>query len=942
MIARPKHRQVLAALLSAAGQVVAADQLIGYLWDHTPPPSARGNLKTYVWSLRRLLAPGDPASAPIETVADGYRISVPPGELDCLTFSELAGQGRAALKAGDVRRAEVSFQRALALWRGPAFQDIPLTLRLGEIAAQLEEERAGAFEDWVETRLALGMHAEVIARSRRWLREHPLRERSWGQLMLALARDGRRAEALETFHELRNRLVDELGVEPGFPIRELHRRILDGDAELFTLTPVTPPPSPQDDAAPAARPATGPAEPAAVPRQLPSEVPGFVGRRTEVARLVSWLNPPGDALPVPVVGICGPPGAGKSALALRVAHLAAGRFPDGQVYVNLRGATPGVRRLPTGELLGRILRTFGVPGADVPVDADEAASVLRTLLHGRRVLLLLDDAASVAQVGPLLPMTPGSTVLVTSRESFAAAAPGAHVNLGPMLHSESVAMLTRRFESVGIEFSEEAVHRLAVLCDRLPLALHVAGARLESRANWSADTLIERLEDEGRRLDELRTGEIGVRSSIAVSYAGLEESGQEIDREAARAFRLIGALNVPELGLGAVAALLDAPARVAEETVERLFDVRLVDCPAPDRYTMHDLVRLFARERAAGGGPEEGRDVALRRVLGHYLATASLAVGLLEPHRVHVTAPAVPQAPLPLRDRAEAGRWLERERPNLLTLVGQAWDRDAATARLAVALALTMRWYLAAHGYRHDMLRLGQMSLEVARRLGDRASESQALGLLSMAHRLLNDQAAELACLRRELELCRELGDLFGEQRALGNLASALLLMEHSKEALDLAERQLEISRRIGSGVGERYALIMAGEAHVQLGGHDEAAAMLLQALGQAQDVGDALHEGMARRRLGEAYLLRGDIPAARSQLTASLASFGPQGPERSEAMVGLARSSRLLGRLEEAAAYAEEALEIARESGDRHDEQRALEERDEIGRRLGRTPCAG
>lgn len=927
-LVRPKHRQVLVALLMSANRAVPADHLVEHLWDGTAPRSARGNVKTYISALRRLLSPEDPGAAPIETVGDGYRLVVRPGELDLLTFRDLVRQGRGALKAGDAGQGEAALRRALLLWRDDPFQDVPLTLLLEEIATGLREERLGVFEDWADARLALGLHAEAIGPLRQCVRDHPMRERPWGQLMLALVRDGRRADALAAFHELRTRLVEELGVEPGQPLQRLHQRILADDAGLFL------------DTARAARDTTGdergtpPVAPSAVPRQLPSDAPHFVGRERELSRLETWLNPPDGSPPTPVVAICGPPGAGKSALALHAAHRAAARFPDGQVYVNLRGAMPGVRRLDTGELIGRLLRTFGTPGSEVPPDVDEAASALRTILHGRRVLLLLDDASSIAQVGPLLPMTSGSTVLLTSRENLAPAAPASHVDLGPMPRDEAVAMLTRRFRSGGVGFSQKAVERLADLCDGFPLALHVAGARLASRSGWSADMLIERLEDESGRLDELRTGDVGVRSSIAVSYTALADGGQAVDREAARAFRLIGLLRVPDLSLEAVAALLDVPPRTAEGVIERLFDARLVESPTPGRYTLHDLIRLYAQERGLDAEPPERREAALRRVLGFFLATTGAAVRMIDPHRLHAGVPEVPQTPRALLDREAATRWLERERPSLLTILGQAWDAGAATAHLAIALALNLLWHLAAQGYRHEMLWLGTRSLETARRLADRESEAQALAMVAMAHRLLNHDEDELTCLHELLDLCRELGDPLGELRALGNLASACLLMERPAEALRYAELQLVISRQVESPVGERYALMMVGEAHLLLGSHDEAVATLRQASRCAREAGDAMHEAMTLRRLGEAYLAVGDAVTARAHLRDSLASFDAcaQGPqERSQALVGLARSSRLLGDLDEAAGHVTEALRIARESGDRHDERRALREQAEI-----------
>jgi DNA-binding SARP family transcriptional activator/tetratricopeptide (TPR) repeat protein len=946
-VVRPKHRQVLVALLVAANRVVPAGHLVDHLWDGTPPRSARGNLKTYVSDLRRLLSPADAASAPIETVGDGYRITVRPGELDLPAFTDLITKGRAALKADEPRQAEALFQRALLLWRDDPFQDVPMTLALEQVAAELREERLSVFEDWVGTRLDLGLHTEVIGPLRAWVRDHPLRERPWGQLMLALSRDGRRADALAAFQELRRRLVEDLGVEPAHPIQRLHQRILAGDPDLILASPHGPSLSGHGasaaDEVPAGTdgsPAGGPAaerddaasSPPVVPRQLPSDVPHFVGREQELTRLASWLAPPDGSAPAPVVAICGPPGTGKSALALRAARRAMSLFPDGQVYINLRGAMPGVRRLDTEELIGRLLRTFGMPEANLPQDADEAASALRTMLHDKRVLFLLDDASSISQVGPLLPMTAGSTVLLTSRESLARAAPGSHVNLGPLPRDEAVTMLVRRFRSDGVEHSEKAVERLAVLCDGFPLALHVAGARLAGRAGWSADMLIERLEDESRRLDELRSGEAGVRGSIAVSYTALAASEQAVEREAARAFRLIGLLRVPDVGLEVVSALLDTPPRAAEEIIERLFDARLVDGPVPDRYTMHDLIRLYAQERALEIEPAE-RTAALRRVLGFHLATTGAAVRLVEPHREHAAVPAVPQAPLALRGREDAERWLERELSNLLSIAEQAWDADEGTARLALAIALNLRWHPAAHRYRNDMRALGAASLETARRLGDRVSESQALAMLSMAYRALNDDAAELECLKAELELCREVGDGVGEMRALGNLASAHLLLKRHDEALRFAERQLVISRRVGSAAGERYALIMAGEAHTSIGAPGEAVAVLREALELARETGDLMHEAMTLRRLGEADLARGDAATARAHLRDAVARFGEcaQSLELSETLVALARSSRLVGDMEAASAHIAEALRVARETGDRNDERRALDEQARI-----------
>ncbi|GIJ29573.1 SARP family transcriptional regulator [Micromonospora qiuiae] len=904
-IGRPKLRLLLVLLLTRANTSVPMDTLVDDLWGANPPESALSNLRTYVWSLRRLLAPADPATAPISTDSSGYMIGVSPERLDMLTFERLIADGADARRLGDLELVARRLEQALKLWRGAAFEGIQHTSdMLAATAQRLEEQRLAAVEELFDARLGLGRHAEAIAELQGWIVQYPLRERLWEQLMLALYRHGRQADALAAYQQLRTRLVEEIGVEPSQPLRMLQARILRSDPAL----------APPAGVATVVSPVNG----GLIPRQLPLDVPTFVGRKGELATLGELLDPDNGSGHGSVVIIHGPPGVGKSALAVHAVEPWASRFPDGQLYVNLRGATPGVEPLSPGEGLGRFLRALGVPAAEVPHDIEEAAGLYRTLVAARRMVILLDNAATADQVRPLLPGTSRTAVLVTSRAGLTALEGATHVGLGPLDPDASRAMLERLIGDARAADDPPATARLVELCDRMPLGLHVAAARLKTRPTWAVRDLVERLTDEQHRLSELASGVLAVRSSLGVSYAALARSDDPGDRAAARALCLIGLMPVTDIDSHTAAALLDTSPAEADRVIERLLDAHLVEAVEPDRYRIHDLVRLFAREVAASTVAGGDATAVISRLLSYYLVTARDATRLLYPYRTHYPVPDVPMTPKPFTGADEARRWLEAERVNLLAAARQSWRGPDEHARLGIGLALTLHWFLLLKGYSCDMFELNEQAISLARQVGDRRSEAYANGSISGAYVAVGRPEKAEAHIATELSICRDIGDRFGEQRALGNLGLSYLMRDRPEEAIAYLEQQLTVAQQIGATVGEVYALKSLGRAYHQLGRHEEAIRFVEKALAWYDETGDDYPGSGALTRLGLIYIDLGCLDRAAELLARAVERARRIRYRQGEALalVALARASRLLGAIDKAASYVEEAAAITEALG--------------------------
>ncbi|MGV9302818.1 BTAD domain-containing putative transcriptional regulator [Nonomuraea sp. NPDC003727] len=904
----PRQQAIAAILACSAGEVVLKEHLIDGLWGEDPPKSAEQSVYTYVAGLRSVLEPGRGSREEpriLVGVPGGYSLRVDPLHVDCVAFAgHLDGAARRRAE-GDLRGCLRSLDLALELWRGPALPGVPGPFAEGR-RQHLDELRVTAMERRAEVMVELGRHQEILPALMALVAEHPLREGPRESLMRALHLGGRQAEALEVFREGERVLAEELGVDPGERLRAYRDVILRGQT------------------APPAQAAV------AVPRQLPRDLLGFVGRTTEQLRIRSHLAPWDEAPPAPVVAISGPPGAGKSALAVRVAHAVGHRFPDGHLYVNLRGGTPGVKRLTSSQALGRLLRALGTAPERVPVDLDEAAALWRGLLSDRRILVLLDDAANLAQVRPLLSVPAGCSVLVTSRETLAPADDCVQVRLGTLQDAEAVTMLARLTEAGRTSADPAATTRLVRLCDGLPLALRIAGARLASRPDWTVGMLVDRLADEQRRLHELEAGDLAVRSGLTASWQALHDSDHPTDRTAARLLVLLALIRVPDVSTRVAAALLDAAPADAERALDRLVDANLLERGRAWHYQMHDLVRLFAGEHAV-----TDRAACLERVLGYYLVTVEHATRLLDPHRVQADIPAVDMRPHPLADRDEAHDWLNTEEPNLVAAAAQAMDDPhERIARLGAALSIALRWFQR-HSYRlADMISLCQRALAVARRLSDEAMALEAHGGIASGFGHQGQVDAAVRHLNEELRLARRLGDRFAEQRALGNLANSYVDVGRHDLTLRHAMAQLEIATEIGSQVGQRYALLMAGQANGRLRRFAAAEECLTSALAMARRVGDLGHEGAILGVLGLVKVDKGDLEAGVEALSAGLRAARTVRLLSTEmdCLIALARAYRLLGDQRRARAYLSEAAVLSQSMQTDEVRRQVAEEREAQG----------
>jgi DNA-binding SARP family transcriptional activator len=810
----PKPAALLAALLLQANQVVSVDRLVEHIWGEPAPDAARNGVQVLVRRLRLLLQSSGEAGL-LLTRPPGYLLRVEPGHLDLHRFEVLAAQAKQAIAEGRLEQS-VRWQRAaLALWRGPALAGVAASGLQRVEAPRLEERRLQVLEERIATELQLGRHAEVIGELVALVAEHPLREQLHGQLMLALYRSGRQADALGVYSRLRRVLAEELGLEPCTSLQQLQRGILTSDPSL--VLPHGPDRATTTPDSTAARPAALDAPPLdsvpVSPCQLPPDVASFTGREREVQRLVESLNRAAGAdEPVAIVAIDGPAGVGKSTLACHVAHQVIGQFPDGQLYVNLQGATASVDPLEPAEVLGRFLRAFGVSGPRIPEQLDERAGLFRSLLSSRRVLVVLDNAENATQVGLLLPTRPGCAALVTSRERMTQLdAACLYLNvLDPM---ESVTLLGQLAGPKRVAAEPQATAKVAELCGYLPLALRIVGARLAARPTWPVQNMTERLASEHARLDELQLGGLAVRASLQLSYQALRAKEEAQSVRLASAFRLLSLLNGADVGVPVVAAMLEQSTAATELALERLVDAQLLQSRAPGRYQFHDLVRLFARERAADEDPEPERTAAVMRALRRYLATTRKADHLVRPGQATAADRLTEEADVPaFADQVAAMAWLEAERANLVAAVAQA--AAGVTPGVAGQLAASLFGFFDVRGYWDDWERVNHLALQAAKACGDLRGEAQAwrdLGAVAWRRFRLDEATSHL---QRSLELRRRLGDRHGEAQTLNNVGLVLIAGRRYQEATRCLERSLTLFREQNDRLGEGKVLNNLAELH--------------------------------------------------------------------------------------------------------------------------------
>jgi DNA-binding SARP family transcriptional activator len=589
---------VLSVLALHANQVVSQERLVAAAWGAAAPATARTQVQGMVSALRRRLrtATGPPGSRIIATCGSGYRLDLEPDQLDLQLFHQLLDRARDAGACGNHHAAANALRRALALWRGPAFDGLHSDF-LDLERARLERLRLCAIEECAREQLELGRTTEVIGDLERAADANPLHEGVTELLMLAYYRSGRQADALAAYHAIRRCLVDELGVEPGRNLHLLHQRFLTADPALDTATaagtPQPPHPVPAGGAARAGSP------PAAGPAQLPPDLTDFVGRTDEVQRLRSLLDPAlrpaGTGAALTIAAIVGMGGVGKTTLATHVAHQVRDRFPDGQLYVDFGGSGPTRRSAPA--VLRRLLGDLGVPRGDIPDEIGAVTALYRSMLADRRVLILLDDVACAAQVRPLLPGTGSSAVLTTSRSRLAGVAGAVRLDLGVLPEKDGRSLFAAVAGAGRVAPDPRALDEVLTVCAGLPLAIRIVAARLATHPTRTLRDLADRLRDPCRILDEVEADDLSLRATFDGSYSTLADSCAPLDRAAARAFRLLGTWGHPSITLPAASVLLGQPAAAAEAQLERLVEAHLLQCAA-DRYHLHRLVGVYAREAA--------------------------------------------------------------------------------------------------------------------------------------------------------------------------------------------------------------------------------------------------------------------------------------------------------------------------------------------------------
>ncbi|MEH1016599.1 BTAD domain-containing putative transcriptional regulator [Micromonospora sp. CPCC 206060] len=567
-----KRRALLAGLALDANQPVPLHRLAELAWAGPPPQSVVPNLRNHAAALRRVLGHR------IVSRAGGYQLTLSPDELDVTAFRQLTAEGRTALAAGRIDVAARRLTAALGLWRGPAGDDLPRGTALDAVLAGVDEDRLHAVEDLTEARLAGGEHSELVGGLRRHLDRHPLRERAWGQLMIALYRSGDPAASLNAYRDARAVLTAQLGMEPGPELVDLHRAVLDRAPELTApRTGLT------------VRESAGEARPTG-PRELPADLVSFVGRTREVAAVVAAVRDAAPPAPAAVV-VCGAGGSGKSTLAVRAAHLLAADFPDGQVWIDLADQPT----VPAGEVLARALRSLGLLDAEMPVRVDERAGRYRSMVACRRVLVVVDGVSSPAQVRPLVPAAPGPGLIVIGRRRLASLDGVRRVPVSGLSATDARSLLGALVGAEQLAADPAGAAELIRLCDGSPLALRIAGARLAARPDWPIRMLVEQLTDPGHRLDSLVYGDLSVRDSLATGYELVRAS----DELAARTFRLLGELPGPTAGAEETAVHLGVSRQRAWRALEELVDVHLADPVGPGHYRLPELAREYAGEMAA-------------------------------------------------------------------------------------------------------------------------------------------------------------------------------------------------------------------------------------------------------------------------------------------------------------------------------------------------------
>ncbi|EWM15653.1 regulatory protein AfsR [Kutzneria sp. 744] len=908
----PQRKAILATLLLRADQVVSASELVDAVWGESAPASVHGVVQTHVSMLRSVLEPERPRrgqASVLRSVGNGYSVAVGAATYDLREFEKTLELARQQREEGNARDAVEWYAKALAMWQGEPLSAIPgpgaviERARLNEIVLGVQEER-------LELMVALGRHTAAVTELSALTSAHPVRERLRALHMKALSRSGRRADALQVYTDTRRVMVDELGIEPGSELRELHHRLLAVDEPRPT--------QPQPPAQPSRRPVVPfmdePLPAPVSPAQLPADVADFTGRTALVKKLTAMLTPRTHRTAPPRALVAGIGGVGKTALAVHAAHQVRQDYPDGQLYVNLRGAGPDAA--DPLNVLSAFLRAFGVSPNSTPADLDERAAMYRSVLAQRRVLVVLDDAADARQIQHLLPGSATCAVLVTSRRRLPEMQWDEQAELEGMSREEALTLFSRTIGAERAGKEPEAVAEVVDACGRLPLALRITAAKLVDRPQWTVRSLADKLARERGRLSELRVGSLEVEATFHLGYG-------QLDATSARAFRLMSLPEGPGLSLPAAAAVVGEPEPSAEPVVERLVDLNMVASPAPDHYAYHDLLRLFARQRAVQTDSTQDRIAAMVRLGDHYLGTAATAGWLIQ-------APAQPREKfcvkpyaggVHLADLKSAFTWFEDQQPALLASARQFLTDPDLPSEYVVDLITFLELYLANGTHFGEIGQIGELAVRDAERTGDLRVEAWGRRKVGEAHlrRFQLPEAQEQ--LSRSIAAAEKAGDAVALATAMDLLGSVEFRLGNAEQSLAHLDQALAVAHDAGDVVREAYVLGTIGRTQSERGEFE----LAMIACERSRDLHEQLgnETGLARTlfMMGLVYQRFRRLVESIDPLEESLAvclgieqTFG-----EGHNLVMLSRGYLADGRAEQAAAAASRARELGEAIGDAH-----------------------
>ncbi|MFC7534942.1 BTAD domain-containing putative transcriptional regulator [Actinoplanes sp. GCM10030250] len=899
-----RDRVVLAMLLLNAGRIVGLSEITDAVWGADPPPTVRGQLQTCVSRLRRALPPGV-----IMTDPAGYGIKVGPEDLDAAVFARLVEQARST---GDVAAARSAYRKGLGLWKGPACAEID-AIAVRHAAAALDEKRVLAVEDWVDLELAAGRAREILGELSEQVQRFPLRERLRGQLMTAMHRAGRQADALAEFRRARETLAEELGIEPGQELQELHRQILAGEPAVTGEAQTA-----------------GEAQPAPI-RCLPRTVRDFTGRGDLVARLLKEICPDEPLSPAVLV-IDGMAGSGKTTLALHLASHVADRYPDAHLFVDLHGHSEQEPIQPADALLV-LLRQLGVSAEAIPPDLVGRVGVWRTELARRRTLVVFDNAASSAQVADLLPTAGGSLALVTSRRRLPGL-DGVHSESLPLLEVDEAVRLLERIAGDRVHVEPEATAELVRRCGGLPLAVRLAGARLAHRPRWQVADLVHRLG--GAALAGLAVENRSVASTFALSYGQLGERAQGL-------FQRFGLYPGDLLDAPVAAALTGLSLADAQEVLEELLDAHLAEEPEPGVVRLHDLLREFA-VTLAGGLDEQERRRAVLEVLDLELRAAVASTTGTYRHSVDRALRDLPPRRPELQSAiTDPVARLERQRPALAALQQAAVDTGHPEYGWYLPRAA---WYLLFYrGYTGDVASLHERAFAIAEQAGSRTGVAMTANYLASVHFRLADHTRAREYMQIAIRNWTELGEKDALAVALGNLAAIHEASGRFTEAVETAREALRMSGFAGRDTPSAATLIYLATAYGRLGRYPEALAIHRRRLMSAVQHRDVHQLASCFFLIVQLRRRNGSISPemARRYATAAL-RLSVQGGFASleaDARNQLAQLHAEAGRTAEAVAEHRRAIETAGNFGDRRYECEFLRDFGTTLLRAGDVPGA-